>query len=182
MSVTCAARSKHTQSGKLAIPADSAAPHNERIHDCLAHGRNFRQCAPKFGRRNVEYLGLIRCDPGRTEDRRALEHRYVAHEITLARVSQVNFGSVARLERFEFAAQNNCYSDITLPGLEDEIATLHDTTLSEGFKQRKLMIVQFRKRDRFSVAIKLFVSLLVSHRQTLRATQHNPNLTRSRHL
>ena len=108
MSVTCAARGQHTQSGKLAIPADSAAPHDQRIDDRLAHGRNFRQRAPKFGRRNVEYLGLFRCDSGRTEDRRALQHRYVAHEITLARVSQVIFGSVARLERFEFAAQNNC--------------------------------------------------------------------------
>src|SRR6266478_2341020 len=107
MSVTRAAHSQHTQSGKLAIPADSAAPHNERIDDGLAHGRNFRQRASKFGRRNVEYLRLVRCDSGRTEDRRALEHRYVAHEITLARVSQVIFGSVARLERFEFATQNN---------------------------------------------------------------------------
>ena len=108
MSVTRAARSQYTQSGKLAIPADSAAPHNERIDDRLAHGRNFRQRAPKFGRGNVEYLGLIRCDSGRTEDRRALQHRYVAHEITLARGRQVIFGILARLERFEFAAQNNC--------------------------------------------------------------------------
>jgi hypothetical protein len=50
-----------------------------------------------------------------------------------------------------------------LPGLEDEIATLHDTTLSEGFKQRKLMIVQFRKRDAFSIAVEPFVLLVVSH-------------------
>ena len=108
MSVTCAARGQHTQSGKLAIPADSAAPHDQRIDDRLAHGRNFRQRAPKFGRRNEEDLGLFRRDSRRTEDRCALEHRYVAHEITLVRVSQVIFGSVARLERFEFAAQNNC--------------------------------------------------------------------------
>src|SRR5262249_41223074 len=122
-------------------------------------------------------LSLIRCDSGRTEDRRALQHRDVAHEITLARVSQIVFGAVARLERFEFAAQNNCQSEITLPGLEDEIATLHDTTLSEGFKQRELMIVQFWKGDAFSIAIELFVLLVVSHLRNLRATRHNPNLT-----
>src|SRR5262249_62237810 len=124
-------------------------------------------------------LGLIRCDSGRTEDRRALQHRYVAHEIALARVSQIVFGSVARLERFEFAAQNNCQSEIALPGLKDEIATLHDTTLSEGLKQRKLMIVQFWKRDAFSIAVEPFVLLVVSHLRNLRVTQHNPNLTHS---
>src|SRR5262249_10448654 len=127
-------------------------------------------------------LGLIRCDSGRTEDRRALQHRYVAHEIALARVSQIVFGSVARLERFEFAAQNNCQSEIALPGLKDEIATLHDTTLSEGLKQRKLMIVQFWKRDAFSIAVEPFVLLVVSHLRNLRVTQHNPNLTHSRLL
>src|SRR5262249_38688139 len=170
MSVTRAARSQHAQSRKLAIPTDSAAAHNERIDDRLANGRNFCECAPKFGRRNVEYLGLIRCDSGRTEDRRALQHRYVAHEIALARVSQIVFGSVARLERFEFAAQNNCQSEIALPGLKDEIATLHDTTLSEGLKQRKLMIVQFWKGDAFSIAVEPFVLLVVSHLRNLRVT------------
>src|SRR5712691_2553695 len=39
------------------------------------------------------------------------------------------------------------------------------------------MIVQFWKRDAFSVAVELFVLLVVSHLRTLRATQHNPNLT-----
>src|SRR2546430_7476730 len=107
MSVTRAAHSQHTQSCKLAIPADSAAPHDQRIDDRLAYGRNFRQRAPKFGRRNEEDLGLVRRDSRRTEDRRALEHRYVAHEITLACDSQVVFGAVARLVRFEFATQNN---------------------------------------------------------------------------
>ena len=38
------------------------------------------------------------------------------------------------------------------------------------------MIVQFWKRDAFSVAVKLFVLLVVSHLRNLRATQHNPNL------
>src|SRR6266480_5727526 len=39
------------------------------------------------------------------------------------------------------------------------------------------MIVQFWKRDAFSIAVELFVLLLVSHVQTLRATQNNPNLS-----
>ena len=38
------------------------------------------------------------------------------------------------------------------------------------------MIVQFWKRDAFSIAIELFVLLVVSHLRNLRATQHNPNL------
>jgi hypothetical protein len=33
--------------------------------------------------------------------------------------------SVARLERFEFAAQNNCQSEITLPDLEQHLAAFH---------------------------------------------------------
>jgi len=40
------------------------------------------------------------------------------------------------------------------------------------------MIVQFWKRDAFSVAVELFVLLVVSHLRNLRATQHNPNLRR----
>ena len=108
MSIARVAAGQNTHSRKFAIAAKPPPSHDQRIDDRLAHGRNFRQRAPKFGRRNEEDLGLFRRDSRRTEDRCALEHRYVAHEITLARGSQVIFGAVARLERFEFAAQNNC--------------------------------------------------------------------------
>src|SRR6266513_5972130 len=108
MSIARVAAGQNTHAREFAIATKPPPPHDQRIDDRLAHGRNFRQRAPKFGRRNEEDLGLFRRDPRRTEDRCALEHRYVAYEITLARVSQVVFGSVARLERFEFAAQNNC--------------------------------------------------------------------------
>ena len=36
-----------------------------------------------------------------------------------------------------------------------------------------------RESDAFSIAIELFVSLLVSHMRTLRATRHNPTLSRA---
>ena len=40
------------------------------------------------------------------------------------------------------------------------------------------MIVQFWKRDAFSIAVELFVLLVVSHLRNLRATQHiYPSLT-----
>src|SRR6266550_3564827 len=107
MSIARVAAGQNTHASKFAIATKPASSHDQCIDDRLAYGGNFCQRAPKCGRRNKKYLGLIRCDSGRTEDRRALEHRYVAHEITLARGSQVIFGSVARLERFEFAAQNN---------------------------------------------------------------------------
>ena len=35
-------------------------------------------------------------------------------------VARIIFGVVARLESFEFAAQNNCQSEIALPGLEKQ--------------------------------------------------------------
>src|SRR6266700_7434055 len=97
MSIARVAAGQNTHARKFAIAAKPAPSHDQRIDDCLAHGGNLRQRAPKFGRRNEEDLGLFRRDSGRTEDRCALEHRYVAHEITLACVSQVIFGSLARL-------------------------------------------------------------------------------------
>ena len=108
MSIARVAAGQNTHARKFAIATKPPSSHDQCIDDGLAYGGNFRQRAPKFGRGNEEDFGLIRCDSGRTEDRRALEHRYVAHELTLARVSQVIFGAVAGLERFEFAAQNNC--------------------------------------------------------------------------
>jgi len=39
------------------------------------------------------------------------------------------------------------------------------------------MIIQFWKRDAFSIAVELFVLLVVGHLRNLRVTQHNPNLT-----
>ena len=98
MSIARVAAGQNTHARKFAIATKPASSHDQRIDDRLAHGGNFRQRAPKFGRRNVKYLGLVRCDSGRTEDRCALEHRYVAHEITLARGSEVIFGAIARLE------------------------------------------------------------------------------------
>ncbi len=41
------------------------------------------------------------------------------------------------------------------------------------------MIVQFWKRDAFSVAVELFVLLVVSHVGILRLRVHNPNLSRA---
>src|SRR5437762_8283533 len=86
MSIARVAAGQNTHASKFAIATKPASSHDQRIDDRLAYGGNFCQRAPKCGRRNKKYLGLIRCDSGRTEDRRALEHRYVAHEITLARV------------------------------------------------------------------------------------------------
>src|SRR5438034_7942733 len=108
MSIARIAAGQNTHARELAIAAKPPPSHDQRIDDRLAHGRNFRQRAPKFSRRNVKYLGLVRCDSGRTEDRCALEHRYIAHEIALARGSEVIFRAIARLEGFDLAAQNNC--------------------------------------------------------------------------
>ena len=108
MSIARVATGQNPHARKFTIATKPAPSHDQRIDDRLAYGGNFRQRAAKFGRRNEKDLGLIRCDSGRTEDRCALQHRYVAHEIPLVRVSEVIFGAVARLESFEFAAQNNC--------------------------------------------------------------------------
>src|SRR6266480_2050879 len=104
MSIARVAAGQNTHASKFAIATKPASSHDQRIDDRLTYGGNFCQRAPKFSRGNVKYFGLIRFDSGRTEDRCALQHRYVAHEITLARVSQVIFCAVAGLERFEFAA------------------------------------------------------------------------------
>ena len=53
--------------------------------------------------------------------------------------------------------------EIAFPGFINHLAATHHAPLSQRLEQRKLVIVQFRKRDAFRVAIKLFILLLVSH-------------------
>ena len=93
--------------GPLPITAESSPSHDQGIDDGLAHGRNFRQRAPKFCGRNVEYLRLVRGDAGRTDDRGALEHGHVPDEIPFTRGGEVILRAIARLEGLEFTAQNN---------------------------------------------------------------------------
>src|SRR5437762_6617520 len=85
MSIARIAVSQNTHAREYAIAAKPSPSHDQGIDDCLADGGNFRQRAPKCGGRNVEDLGLVRFHSARTEDRCALEHRYVAHEIALTR-------------------------------------------------------------------------------------------------
>src|SRR6266567_559851 len=178
MSLTRATRSEHAQSRKLAIPANSPAPHNECVHDWFAYSWHPSQYAPEFSRRNVQNLGLIRCHSGSRERRCPLQHRDIANEIAVVRNGELLFGPVALLEDLYFAAQYNSQTNIALSHFVHHLIALRDTTLAEWFKQRKLMIVQLGKRDAFGVAIKLLVIFcLVSHMQILRATQHNPNLS-----
>jgi len=73
------------------------------------------------------------------------------------------FGIVALLEGFDFAAQENGQSEIALSSLINQITARHEASLAQWLKQRKLVIVQFRKRDAFRIAIKLFVLLFVGH-------------------
>jgi trans-2,3-dihydro-3-hydroxyanthranilate isomerase len=89
-------------------------------------------------------------------------------------------GAVALFEYLDFAAQNNRQANVSLPGFVNDVTALHERLLSQGPKQRQLMIVELWERDAFGIAVELFVSLLVSHLETLRATQHNPNLRRER--
>src|SRR3984893_15313296 len=108
MTIARIAAGESTQAREFAIATKPPPSHDQGIDDCLAHGGNFRQRAPKFRGRNLKYLCLVRCDSGGTEDRCALEHRYGAHEIALARGSEIVFRVIACLEGFEFAVQTNC--------------------------------------------------------------------------
>src|SRR5436190_20661648 len=91
MSIARVAAGQNTHASKFAIATKPASSHDQRIDDRLAYGGNFRQRAPQSGGGNKKYLGLIRCDSGRTVGRRAPRHPYVAHGITRARRSQVMF-------------------------------------------------------------------------------------------
>src|SRR6266550_9307869 len=79
------------------------------------------------------------------------------------------FGSVALLESFDLAPQNNGQAKITLSGFVNQLATLYDASFRQRLEQRKLAIVQFREGDAFRVAIELFVPMFVGcHFKTLR--------------
>src|SRR5205823_7236032 len=108
MSIACIPVCQNTHACEFAIAAKPTSSHDQCLDDCLAYGRNFRECSPKFCGRNVEYLGLVRCNSGRTENRCALEHRYVADEIALVGDSEVVFRAIRCLGGLEFTAQNNC--------------------------------------------------------------------------
>src|SRR5207244_9853237 len=107
MSIARIATGQDTHPREFAIAAKSTPSHDQRIDDRLAHAGNFRQRAAKFCGWNMEYFGLIRCDSARTEDRCALEDRYVAHEIAFTLGSEVIFCTSARCVRLEFAVQHN---------------------------------------------------------------------------
>src|SRR5713101_8053008 len=92
-----------------------------------------------------------------------MQHRHVANEIALVRRGENLFGIIALLESFDFAAQENGQSEIALSSLINQITALHDASFAQRLKQKKLVIVQFRKGDTFRIAIELFVLLLVSH-------------------
>jgi hypothetical protein len=109
-----------------------------------------------------------------------LQHRHVANETALVRGCEKLLGAVTLFEYLDFAAQNNRQANVSLPGFVNDVTALHKRLLSQGPKQRQLMIVELWERDGFGIAVELFVSLLVSHLETLRATQHNPNLRRER--
>src|SRR5260370_8761106 len=157
MSMARIATGQDTHPREFAIAAKSTPSHDQRIDDRLAHAGNVRQRAAKFRGWNMEYFGLIRCDSARTEDRCALEHRYVAHEIAFTRGSEVIFRTIARFEGFEFSAQNNCQSQIALPGFKNHVAAFHHPAFAQRLKYQKLRIVHFRNHDALPVALELFV-------------------------
>src|SRR5215472_12083035 len=83
MSVTRAARSNHTQTGKLPIATNPTTSHDQRVHDWFANPWQLGQHAPEFVRRHIKDLGLVRCYARSCERRCALQHRNVADEIPL---------------------------------------------------------------------------------------------------
>src|SRR5438046_4668374 len=103
--------------------------------------------------------------------------RQVANEIALVCRAENLFRIVAMLESFDFATQENGQSEIALSSLINQITALHEASFAQWLKQRKLVIVQFRKGDTFRIAIELFVLLFVSHftEFTPRGRQSNRN-------
>src|SRR6476659_10535958 len=140
MTVPRTARSEHTQSCKFAVPADSASPHDQRVHDWLANPWHAGQHAPEFSGRHVEDLAVVRCHSCGGERRCALQHRHIADEIALVRNGEFLFDVVPSLEDLYFATQNNSQPDVPLPRLIHHVSALDDLTSSEWFEQRKLMI------------------------------------------
>jgi hypothetical protein len=69
-----------------------------------------------------------------------------------------------------------------LPCFEGKLSAPQRAPLSQGLEQRQLTIVEFRKGNAFSIAVKLFVLLLVSHftEFTPRGRQSNRNETLDR--
>src|SRR5262245_45128591 len=141
MSVTRTALSKHTQSGKFAIATQAPSSHDQRVHDRFADPWHLRQHAPEFSRGHVQNLGLVRCHARSRERRCPLQHRHVADEITRVPNREFLFDVVPPLEDLYFAAQDNRQANVSLSRLVHYLVTLHDTALSERFKQRELVIV-----------------------------------------
>src|SRR5207248_8792222 len=80
------------------------------------------------------------------------------------------FRAIAWFENFDLAPQDYREAKIALAGFINQFAAFQDAPPCQWLEQRKLVIVQFGKRDAFRVAIKLFVLLLVR--------RHFPHFTR----
>src|SRR5262245_48798645 len=141
MSVTPAARSEHTQTGKLVIATQSPSSHDQRVHNWFANPWYFGQDPPEFVRGHVQDLRLGRCHSRSRQRGCALQHSHVADEIALVRDCEFQFDVVPPLEDLYFAAQNNSQTDIPLAGLIHYVSALHEMPLCKWFKQRKLMVV-----------------------------------------
>src|SRR5207244_11154154 len=68
----------------------------------------------------------------------------------------------------DLAAQNSHEHPDALPGRKKHLAASHHAAFCQRLKQRKLVIVQLRKRNTFGIAIKLFVLFFVGHLRPLR--------------
>jgi hypothetical protein len=175
VAVTIIALTQHAIPGKLAVAAETTPTHDQRVHDRLADGGNLGKRTPEFRRGDVKYFRFIgRYSRGRYCGR-SLQHGHVTSEVAFARCPQDLFGAIALRENFYFATKHNDQAKIALTGFEKNIPAFHRASLRNRFQQRQLMILELRESDAFRVAIKLFVLLLVSHMQTLRAPQRNPN-------
>src|SRR5262245_14507517 len=141
MSVTPAARSEHTQTGKLVIATEPTSSHDQRVHNRFTDPWQLGQDAPEFSRGHIKDLGLVRCYARGCERRCALQHRNIANEIPLVRNCEFQFDVVPLLEDLYFAAQNNSQTDVPLPGLVHHVPALRGTAFSQRFEQRKLMVV-----------------------------------------
>ncbi len=110
------ARREDAQPGKLVIPLQPLPPHDERVHDQLAHPGKLGERPAELLRRHVQQLGLVRFHARAGERRSALEHRDVADEIARARRGQDLLRAFAIFEDLHLAAEDDDEWEIALAG------------------------------------------------------------------
>ena len=153
------------QPAKFAVALQPLPAHDERAHDRLAHPRQFRQRLAEPVPTGTSRISLSPALP------RALASAAVPISIATSpmksrgpRRGQDLLLPVARLEDFQFAAQDHRQAEIALARFEYQFAAPQMRRVPSGSSIAELPVIELRKGDALGIPVELLVFVEFGHR------------------